>query len=317
MELRRQDEFGRRGDQFFFQRGRDRERLEGRTRFVVEPRRLVHQVFAADSGEVAGVDRGPVGHRQDLRVAGVDDDRRRPFRRIRFADFLQHFFGFLLDHRFEGQLDVFAVAGFLHGFQPDRVAERVLDDLAFTVGPLENRFLARLEPHQALVFRTDRADHLARHLPLRVGAAAVGKLTDPFQVEGFDLCRGGEVDFVGDVGETRFCGQRFQHFAFLLVEDRGQLGRCLRRVFQLIGSRVDRRRLFGGGELIAAAVEQAAAQTGHDDRFGLLGDGLGGELGTLHPLQPEGAADDHYEAEHEAGEEQADAAVDQTHPLGP
>ena len=72
--------------------------------------------------------------------------------------------------------------GFAHGFQPDRVAERVLDDPPFAVVAAQHRFLADLEPGQALVFGADGADHLPRHFALRVGAAAVGQLADPFQV---------------------------------------------------------------------------------------------------------------------------------------
>ena len=50
----------------------------------------------------------------------------------------------------------------------------------------QDRFLACLEPDQALVFGADRADHLAGHFALRVGAAAVGQLADPFQLQPFD-----------------------------------------------------------------------------------------------------------------------------------
>ena len=74
----------------------------------------------------------------------------------------------------------------LDRFQPDRVAERVVDDPPFAVVAAQHRFLAHLEPGQALVFVADGADHLARHFALRVGAAAVGQLADPFQLQPFD-----------------------------------------------------------------------------------------------------------------------------------
>ena len=83
--------------------------------------------------------------------------------------------------------------GFLHRFQPDRVAERVLDDPPFAVAAAEDRFLARLEPGQALVFGADGADHLPGHVALRVGAAAVGQLADPVQLQPFDPRRGSRL----------------------------------------------------------------------------------------------------------------------------
>ena len=93
----------------------------------------VEEVFVADLGEVGEVRRRPVRHRQHLRAARVDDDRGRPFRRIRFADAGQHPFGFPLDHRVEGEFDVFAGFGLLHRFQANRFAERVVDDPSFAV----------------------------------------------------------------------------------------------------------------------------------------------------------------------------------------
>ena len=61
------------------------------------------------------------------------------------------------------------------------------------------------------------------------------------------------------------------------------------------------------------AVEDRAAQARHHHRFGLLIGGFGGELGALHPLQPEGAADDDEETEEEPGEEQPDPPLDDSH----
>src|SRR5436853_232884 len=170
--------------------------------------------------------------------------------------------------------------------------------------------VARLEAGQPLVFGADGADYLARHLALRVGAAAVGQLADPFDVERFDLRRGAEVGFFRQVGETPFGGQRFQHVGLGLIEDRSQARRRGRRVFDLVGGGEDRRRVFGGGELVAAAVEEGTAQPGTGDDFGLLGGRLRGEARARHPLPPEGPADDEEETEEEAAEEKPDPTLD-------
>ena len=66
--------------------------------------------------------------------------------------------------------------GFLHGFQPDRFAERVVDDPPFAVGRrCSTDSSPASSPVRPCVFGADRADHLRRHLALRVGAAAVGQ----------------------------------------------------------------------------------------------------------------------------------------------
>ncbi len=128
---------------------------------------------------------------------------------------------------------------------------------------------------------------------LRVGAAAVGVLPDALQMKAFDPLGRRQGDFFGEHGEGRFRGHRTQYLALVQPEDRRQFFRRQGGLVDLVRHREDRRRVFGGGEGVAAAIEQAAAQTGHGDRFGLLADGLGGELRALHSLQPEGAADDH------------------------
>ena len=203
---------------------------------------------------------------------------------------------------------------FLHVFHLDRLAERVGDDAAFAFFAGQRRLLALLDPGQPLAFVADDADHLAGHFALRVGPAAGGQLADPFEAQFFDLLRGGQVDVLGEVGEARFDGQLFQHLAFFLFQDRRQQRRRFGRIFHLVGRRVDRRRVFGGGEAGAVAVEDRAAQAGNVDRLGLLVERLRGQLRGLHPLQPEGTADDDEEGEQEAGEEQADASLDQAHP---
>src|SRR4029077_16866647 len=82
----------------------------------------------------------------------------------------------------------------------------------------------------------------------------------------------------------------------------------------LVGGRVDRRRVFGGGEAGAVAVGDRAAQAGDHQGLGLLVGRLRGGLPGLPPLQPEGAADDQQERDEKAGEEEADASLDQALP---
>ncbi len=63
------------------------------------------------------------------------------------------------------------------------VAEGVADDLALAVGAVKDVLLGCLEPGEPLVVDADGADHLARELTLRVGAAAVRKDRDPRAAE--------------------------------------------------------------------------------------------------------------------------------------
>ena len=178
---------------------------------------------------------------------------------------------------------------------------------------MQHRFLALLEPVQPFAFGADRADHLPGQLPLRIDAAAVGVLPDSRQVEPFDPGGGGQVDAVGERLVARFGADHAEHLALRQAEDRRQLFRRQRRLRHFRGDGEDRRRVFGGSQRVAVAVEQVAAQAGQRHRLRLLADRLGGEPRPLHALQPEGTGRDAEEAEEEAGEEEADPALGRPH----
>ena len=160
----------------------------------------------------------------------------------------------------------------LDRFQPDRFAERVLDDAPFAVAAAEHVVPRPPRARSGPRFRSRR-----RRSPAppsrpagRCGGCRAARRCPAARARSI-LRRGRQVDFLGDVGEAairrsalpapRPCGSSRIGASFV---------RRLRRVLHLVGGGVDRRRVLGGGERVAVAVEQVAAQAGDGDDLGLL-----------------------------------------------
>ena len=109
LDRRGESESAGRADGSAFQRGGDREGLEGRAGLVGVRGADVQQVFRLGFAQVVEIDRRPVRHRKDVRGLGIHHHGRRIDRVVVFADLGQHPLGFRLDRRVEGELDRLAV----------------------------------------------------------------------------------------------------------------------------------------------------------------------------------------------------------------
>ena len=251
-------------------------------------------------------------------MRGSIDDRRRALRRVRFADLGQHLLGLLPGSPGRGS------AGCLRRPRPRfTVSSRIGSPSASLTTrrspsvPAEHRSSPCLEPGQALVFGADRADHLARHLALRVDAAAVGQLRRSLPGRAVRSSpRSVSVDLVGDVGEAAILRSGLRA---LRPASRSRIAadllRRLRRVLHLVGRREDRRRVLGDGELRCRCGRASLPRRpGH--RRPSRSAGRSPRTRAAAPCTPcsqKARATTTQEAEEEAGEEQPDPALDQAH----
>ncbi len=181
----------------------------------------------------------------------------------------------------------------------ERVAARVGvdEDLAFLAANL--RVVGRLDAAQALVVQADEPEEVRRELGVGIVAAALLEEADAFEIESGDLLRFLRRDLPADVHEGAFLLEAIDQFLAILAGAVAKRGADLRGgacfVFDFPRHRVNRVRVDAGGEHVAAAVEDVAAQAGNRLRAHLLAFGALDQVRPLDDLeehQPRLDADD-------------------------
>src|SRR4030095_8588498 len=108
---------------------------------------------------------------------------------------------FLLDRRVDGQLEAGAGSRGARVADPDRLAERVLHELAAAVAALEGGVARVLEAREALAVGPDRAEDLGREVVLRIEAAVPRRDLDPGDVQPANALGALARERAGEVGE--------------------------------------------------------------------------------------------------------------------
>ena len=189
LDRRRQVERRVRRDLAVLERAGHRERLERRARLVGGADRAVLARVLGRVAGLVGVDLRPVREREDLAVARVHHDRGRALGLVRLADLGEHLLG----------ASWIAASSVSRTFWPgavgrgvaqlDRVAERVLDQLALAVAAAQVLVVLVLEPGQALVVGAGEAEQLRGHPVARVDPLGLVDELEPLDAQLLDAVR--------------------------------------------------------------------------------------------------------------------------------
>ena len=165
------------------ERGGHGERLERRAGLVGHARRPVHHRVVRRVEQAVGVDARPVGERQHGPVLRVHHERGGALGLPRLPDPGERLLGLVLDVGVERELDVRPPPRAGDVAQLDRVAQRVLDELALAVGAAQPAVELVLEPRQALPVGPDVAEQLRGHPRARVVALELRQEVDALDLE--------------------------------------------------------------------------------------------------------------------------------------
>ena len=277
-------------DQLLLQRARDRERLEGRARLVVELDGAVLARVLRRALHVVGVHPRPVGQRQDGARARVHDERGGPGRRVGLTHLAQHCLDALLDGGIERQAQVVARFGAVGLDQAHGLPERVLDHAPVAVVAAELLFAVVFEPGQPLVLGAHRTQHLRGEMALGIGALRLYDGVDALDVHLLDPVAEGRVHLATQVDEAGISvAQLLDQLVLGAPDQGGEPGRHVARVVDQERMREHRHRVLRDRQLNAVAIEDRASPGGDLEVLDLLLQRALPERAGLDGPDPDGA----------------------------
>ena len=241
----------------------DREGLERRARFVVEPHGPVLERSFGGSAGIVGVEERPVRERQDRAAARIHHDRHGVFRGEHPSDSIEHVLRAPLNIRVKRQRQ--RGTGHLRMRVGDRhgLPERVADHTPLPGTTMQEGVTRVLEPRQPIPFGAHDAQHLRRQRAARIHAAHDGSTSDTGDRHSHDRLRLLGRQRPREIHEATVLAQIRQNRGLRLAQQRCQALRGAQRVLHQIRRRRDVLGGLGHGQIDAVAIGDRAALGGH------------------------------------------------------